>query len=134
LRVAEAAREIKVIGHHADDADYALWDAHREIPRVLGAEILTDDERAFRAEGVEYAQEVGLELRGIVVGNLERPLGSAIAAAVDGRREEAGARERGKLMAPAIPKTGITVHHQDQRSLALIGDVHVDTVGPDRAM
>jgi hypothetical protein len=37
------------------------------------------------------------------------------------------------LMAPAVPETWITVHHQDQRSLAPIRDVHVDTVGPDRA-
>ena len=63
-----------------------------------------------------------------------RAVGLAVAAHIGRDGVESSFGQRRQLVAPRIPGFGKAVAQQDQRTLALLGQVHADAVGLDGAV
>jgi hypothetical protein len=95
---------------------------------------MADDHGGLSAERVEQAHHVADQVEdGVLVDRL-RPIALAVAAHVGRDRMEARGGKRAELMAPGIPGFGKAVAQENQRSLALFGDVEANAVGLDHAL
>ncbi len=96
--------------------------------------IVTGNRRGFFAQSIQQADHVADQMQQRVFFDFGGSIGAAITAHVGGDRVEAGFGQRLKLMAPGIPGLREAVTEQDQRTFALLGDVHSNPIGLDRAV
>ena len=95
---------------------------------------MADDHRRQLAERVEQPHHVAHQVQERVLADVVGTVGAAITAHVGRDRVVAGLRQRLELVSPGIPGLGKAVAHHDHRSRSLLGDVHLDAVGLDRAV
>src|SRR5262249_48017507 len=112
----------------ADHPTEAVGAQERGVPCYRRAPVVTDDHGRLRAQSVEQAYHVANQLQECVLLDLFRTVSLAIAAHVGRHRVEPGLRECPELMAPRVPGLRKAVTENDQRSSALLGQMHMDAV------
>jgi hypothetical protein len=95
---------------------------------------VADDHRLLLAQHLHQPHDVPGELEDVVSLDRLRAVGAAIAALVGGDGVEPGRGQGRQLMPPGVPELGETVAEDDERALALLGEVHGDAVGSDGSM
>jgi hypothetical protein len=63
-----------------------------------------------------------------------RPIGLAVATLIRSHHAESRISERWYLMPPRIPALWEAMAEEDQRPLALLGEVHLNAVGVDESV
>ena len=102
------------------------------MPGHRRAPVVADDHRLSLAQRVEQADHVADQMQQRVLVDRLGPVGLAIAAHVGRDGVEAGLRRaRASWWRQEYQDFGKAVAEEDQRPLALLGDVHADAVGLD---
>ncbi len=117
-----------------DDGAKAVGPQQSRVPGDRRAPVVSGDHRLLDAERIEQPDHVADEMEQSVVVDRFGPVGLAVAAHVRRDGVESGCRQRRDLMAPGIPGFGKAVTENNQRTVALLGDVQMNAVGFDSAL
>ena len=96
----------------------------RRRPRHDAAEVVADEHRAFGADVVEQADDVGGQLDDVVGVDRLRLRGPAVPALIGRQHVVAGLGQRGYLVPPRVGQLGEAVGQHDDRRAAVAGLGH----------
>src|SRR4029077_2354606 len=121
---------------HAQENDRAenVGPEQRTKPGDPRSPVVSYDDRLRLAEGVDEANNISAQLENIVVLDSLRSICLAVAALV--RRDDAVSclSQRLQLVAPRVPQLRPAVAKDNQRPLAILGEVHFDPVRFENAV
>jgi hypothetical protein len=92
------------------------------------------DDRLLLAERVDKAENIADQVQQRVLVDRLGTVGPAITAHVGRHGVKSSRRQGGELMAPGVPALGKAVTQHDQRTLALLRQVHMNSVCLDGSM
>ncbi len=125
----------RVVGRiEADEALGAVRVAEAELPDVVAAPVVADDDGLFEIEGIEEAGDVGADDARAVGGGIRGGVGAAVAAHVRRDGVEAGIAKGAELVTPGVPELGPAMAEDHGEAGAAFGDVHRNAICLDLAM
>jgi hypothetical protein len=92
------------------------------------------DDSLLGTESIKQTDHVADQVKQRVLIDFRRAVGLAVAAHIGSYRVKPGRRQGRELMTPGIPALGETVAQHDERSLALLRQMHMDAVCFDGSM
>jgi hypothetical protein len=92
---------------------------------------VTDDGSMLRPEFMDECDDVADEVEDRILLDAIRAVGGAVAALVRCDYVVSSSSECGDLVPPGVPRLRPAVQEQDKGALALLDDVHVDSIQPD---
>jgi hypothetical protein len=92
---------------------------------------MADNDRTLLAQGMDETDDIPRQLEDMIHLDGLRLVGLAITTLVWCHHVVPCLRERRQLVAPGVPALWKAVAQDDQRSFALLGDVHPDTIRVD---
>ena len=120
------------VGHaHRHQRGEAVGVQQHAVPRDDRPPVVPDDNGGLLPERVDQTDDVGREVLDVVVAHRRRLVGLAEAAHVRRDGVKAGGRQGRELVPPRVPGLRPAVQEQDERTLSLLRDPHLDAVGLD---
>jgi hypothetical protein len=98
-----------------------------------GSPVVADDSGLLRPELVDECDDVADEVEYRILVDRIGAVGGAVAALVRRDYAVSSSRERVNLVPPGVPGLRPAVQEQDEGPIALLGDVHGESIEPDVA-
>jgi hypothetical protein len=118
----------------ADHRTEAIRAQQSRMPRDRRAPIVPGNHRLIGTQRIKEAHHIADEMKQRVLVDSLRPVGLAVAAHIGRNGVESGRRQGGKLMPPRVPGLRKSVTQNNERPLALLGDMQMNAARFDHAM
>ncbi len=92
---------------------------------------MADEHRSFGTDVVEQSEQIATQVDDVVVGDLARAVGPAVAPLVGDDHAVASGDERLDLVAPGVRQLGEAMAQQDGEAVTLVDHRQLDPVGRD---